>query len=66
MHSPETMPFINFDSQGICNYCKNYKLRNQPKPIENLERIISTYDLNKKIIVSSPFPVEEIVAMDYT
>lgn len=22
---PETMPFIEFDSDGICNYCKNYK-----------------------------------------
>ncbi len=52
---PETMPFINFDSQGICNYCKNYKLRNQPKPIENLERIISKYDLNKENNCIVPF-----------
>ena len=22
---PETMPFIEFDNQGVCNYCKNYK-----------------------------------------
>lgn len=22
---PETMPFIEFDSEGICNYCKSYK-----------------------------------------
>jgi len=22
---PETMPFIEFDSEGVCNYCKNYK-----------------------------------------
>ena len=22
---PETMPFIEFDSQGVCNYCRTYK-----------------------------------------
>lgn len=22
---PETFPFIEFDSMGVCNYCKNYK-----------------------------------------
>ena len=22
---PETYPFIHFDNQGVCNYCKNYK-----------------------------------------
>jgi asparagine synthetase B (glutamine-hydrolysing) len=22
---PETMPFIEFDKQGVCNYCRNYK-----------------------------------------
>ncbi len=22
---PETMPFIEFDGQGVCNYCRNYK-----------------------------------------
>lgn len=29
---PHTMPFINFDSEGVCNYCNNYISRNQPKP----------------------------------
>ena len=24
---PETMPYINFDSKGVCNYCNNYKIR---------------------------------------
>ena len=33
---PETMPFINFDHNGICNYCNNYKIRNQPKPFSEL------------------------------
>lgn len=22
---PETMPFIEFDEEGVCNYCRNYK-----------------------------------------
>ncbi|NMC75899.1 MAG: hypothetical protein GYA60_01170, partial [Candidatus Methanofastidiosa archaeon] len=30
---PETFPFIEFDSKGVCNYCNNYKLKNQPKPL---------------------------------
>lgn len=29
---PSTMPFIKFDDLGVCNYCRNYKLRNVPKP----------------------------------
>ena len=29
---PSTMPFIKYDNQGVCNYCHNYKLRNQPRP----------------------------------
>ena len=40
---PETMPFINFDSNGVCNYCRNYKLRNIPKPKEELFDIVEPY-----------------------
>lgn len=29
---PETMPFIEFDDEGICNYCHNYTPCNRPKP----------------------------------
>lgn len=29
---PETMPFINFDNLGVCNYCNNHVPRNEPKP----------------------------------
>lgn len=25
---PSTMPFIEFDNLGVCNYCKNYKRKN--------------------------------------
>ena len=28
---PETMPFIQFNNDGVCNYCTNYKKRNKPK-----------------------------------
>jgi glutamine---fructose-6-phosphate transaminase (isomerizing) len=40
---PETMPFINFDSQGVCNYCRNYKLRNVPRPKKELFDLVEPY-----------------------
>lgn len=40
---PETMPFINFDSEGVCNYCRNYKLRNVPRPQEELFELLEPY-----------------------
>ena len=40
---PETMPFISFDDKGICNYCRNYKIRNKPKPKENLFKLVEPY-----------------------
>ncbi len=40
---PETMPFIRFDSDGVCNYCHNYTPRNQPKPFEVLEKLVAPY-----------------------
>lgn len=40
---PETMPYIKFDSEGVCNYCKNYKLRNVPKPKEELFKLVESY-----------------------
>lgn len=40
---PETMPFISFDSEGVCNYCKNYKMRNIPKPKEELFNLVDPY-----------------------
>lgn len=39
----ETMPFIHFDRDGICNYCKNYQPRNQPKPREEIFSIVKPY-----------------------
>jgi predicted glutamine amidotransferase/DNA-binding ferritin-like protein (Dps family) len=40
---PSTMPYIRFDAEGVCNYCKNYKLRNVPKPKEELFKIVEPY-----------------------
>ena len=43
---PETMPFISFDSNGICNYCRNYVSRNSPKPLNLLSEITKSYENN--------------------
>lgn len=40
---PETMPFIQFDDQGVCNYCKHYKIRNSPRPVEELFELVEPY-----------------------
>ncbi|KJY84157.1 glucosamine 6-phosphate synthetase [Vibrio galatheae] len=40
---PETMPFIHFDNDGVCNYCHSYKPRNQPKPKEQLFELVEPY-----------------------
>lgn len=40
---PETMPYITFDNEGVCNYCLNYKPRNAPKPKEVLFDLVEPY-----------------------
>lgn len=40
---PETMPFIAFDEDGVCNYCHNYRPRNHPRPKEELFELIEPY-----------------------
>jgi hypothetical protein len=40
---PETMPFIEFDEHGVCNYCRHYRIRNSPKPREDLFRLLEPY-----------------------
>ena len=40
---PETMPFIKFDKDGVCNYCNNYQPRNNPKPKEELFKLVEPY-----------------------
>ncbi len=39
----ETMPFINFDADGVCNYCRHYKPRNKPRPKEELFKLVEPY-----------------------
>ncbi len=43
---PETFPFIQYDEHGECNYCKNYKKKNQPKPIDELRKLVEPYQKN--------------------
>ncbi len=52
---PETMPYIRFDEQGVCNYCRNYKLRNRPKPKEELLRLIESYRRTNELECIVPF-----------
>jgi hypothetical protein len=40
---PKTMPFISFDEKGVCNYCRNYKIRNNPRPKDELFKLVESY-----------------------
>lgn len=40
---PETMPFISFDEDGVCNYCANYRPRNAPKPKAELFDLVKPF-----------------------
>ncbi|MCW8905863.1 MAG: glucosamine 6-phosphate synthetase [Sedimenticola sp.] len=40
---PETMPYISFDEEGVCNYCNNYRPRNNPKPKSELFDLVEPY-----------------------
>lgn len=40
---PETMPFIEFDEKGVCNYCNNYIIRNKPRPVDEMLELIQPY-----------------------
>jgi hypothetical protein len=40
---PETMPFIRFDEEGVCNYCTNYRQRNAPKPKQELFDLVAPF-----------------------
>ncbi len=40
---PETMPFITFNDQGVCNYCENYVIRNKPRPKNELKGMLEKY-----------------------
>lgn len=40
---PDTMPYIKFDEEGVCNYCKSYTPRNKPRPKEELFELVEKY-----------------------
>ena len=41
---PETMPYISFDDEGVCSYCRDYEVRgNYLKGEEALEEFVSKY-----------------------
>jgi glutamine---fructose-6-phosphate transaminase (isomerizing) len=40
---PETFPFIEYDQKGECNYCKNYKKKNQARTIDELKALVEPY-----------------------
>jgi glutamine---fructose-6-phosphate transaminase (isomerizing) len=40
---PETMPFISFGDDGVCNYCENYEPRNRPKDPSELDAILDRF-----------------------
>jgi hypothetical protein len=40
---PETMPYIRFDEAGVCNYCRNYRARNRPRPVEQLFNLVEPF-----------------------
>lgn len=52
---PETMPFIRFNEQGVCNYCLNYKTRNKPKPKEELFKLVEPYRKKNSLECIVPF-----------
>lgn len=40
---PETFPYIEFDHNGVCNYCNHYKPQDKVQPIENLKSLVKPY-----------------------
>jgi glucosamine--fructose-6-phosphate aminotransferase (isomerizing) len=40
---PETFPFISFDIQGVCNYCKNYHKKEYPSDLNKLRQLVEPY-----------------------
>lgn len=40
---PETFPCIDFDQDGVCNFCRAYKPRNQGNDLGRLNEIIDIY-----------------------
>jgi tRNA(Ile)-lysidine synthase TilS/MesJ len=43
---PETFPFIQFDNQGVCNYCHNYILKKQGAREQEFKELLKQYRSN--------------------
>jgi hypothetical protein len=43
---PETFPFIDFDQQGVCNYCRNYRPKGKVNRLNELKEIVAPYRKN--------------------
>jgi hypothetical protein len=52
---PATMPFIEFDEDGVCNYCANYKIRTAPRSLGELENLVRGYRRSDGPDVIIPF-----------
>lgn len=52
---PETMPYISFDSEGVCNYCRHYRLRNIPRSKEELFALVEPYRRRQGVDCIVPF-----------
>lgn len=52
---PETMPFIEFDEKGVCNYCRSYQTRNDSKPLHLLKELIAPYRRQGEVDCILPF-----------
>ena len=52
---PETMPHIRFNEEGVCNYCLNYKPRNNPKPKEEIFKLVEPYRKKEGLECIVPF-----------
>jgi glutamine---fructose-6-phosphate transaminase (isomerizing) len=63
---PHTMPYIRFDDAGVCNYCHNYRLRNRPKPVEQLLELVAPFRRTNGDDCIVPFSGGRAAAMAYT
>lgn len=40
---PETFPFIHYDEEGVCNYCRNYKAKSLVNSFDDLKQLVDPY-----------------------
>lgn len=52
---PETMPFIEYDEQGICNFCYNHKPQKQLNTLEQLNELVAPYRKPDEVDCVLPF-----------